>query len=105
MYASGYLLVRFNKTSMLLKRFTHFSTYTNRTNRINKKFSQPQVTSENVHKNTMLFEVIATAGRQQTCLPRWRKELAARIKGDVLSRLDGAVFSVEFLVNFFIASL
>ena len=25
--------------------------------------------------------IIATAGRQQTCLPRWRKELAARIKG------------------------
>ena len=28
--------------------------------------------------------IIATAGKQQTCLPRWRKELAARIKGDVL---------------------
>ena len=58
MYASGYLLVRFYKTSMLLKRFIHFFTYTNRTNRINKKFSQPQVTSENVHKNTMLFGVV-----------------------------------------------
>ena len=57
MYASGYLLVRFYKTSMLLKRFIRFSTYTNRTNRINKKFLQPKVTSENVHKNTMLFEV------------------------------------------------
>ena len=47
MHASGYLLVRFYKNSVLLKRFIHFFTYTNRTNRTNKKFSQPQVTSEN----------------------------------------------------------
>ena len=31
-----------------------------------------------------VLHIVATAGRQQTCLPRWRKELAARIKGDVL---------------------
>ena len=46
------------KNSMLIKGFIHFSTYTNMTNRINKKFSQPQVISENVRKNTMLSEVV-----------------------------------------------
>ena len=36
------------------------------------------------------------------CLPRWRKELAARIKGDVFQRLDEALFSLKFLVNFYV---
>ena len=36
--------------------------------------------------------------RRQTCLPRWQKELAARIKGDVLSRLDGALYSLKVLI-------
>ena len=62
------------------------------------------IVSENgyLECSTILFRavhtLITTAGRQQTCLPRWRKELAARIKGDVLSRLYGALFSLKFLV-------
>ena len=43
------------------------------------------------------IKMITTVGRQQTCLPRWRKELAARIKGDVLSRLDGALIFFKIL--------